>query len=224
VRTPPWRVACRCPSGPDGSARVAECRHFLSQFPPAATCHSRNARRWRCSRPRSAGSERSPAGCAGIRRRCHASCAATPPPEAASWSTEPRPRNGMPNNGPAARRRPSSPRTRPCATTSRNGSQGWSPTTTDVASPALTCHGRAADTDAGHTAAGAGRGARSRSLGGCRWTSPTMSPCGSRTRRSTSPSTCKDAARCAVSSPHVYAPAEHCGYHELGPGRGERSS
>ena len=51
-------------------------------------------------------------------------------------------------------------------------------------------HGRAQGPPVGDV-----RGARSRSLTGCAWTSPMMSRCGSPTRRSTSRCTCRAAAR-----------------------------
>ena len=54
-------------------------------------------------------------------------------------------------------------------------------------------HGRA------RTGVGRRRGARSRSLTGCASTSPMMSRCVSRTRRSTSRCTCRAAARCGAS-------------------------
>ena len=54
-------------------------------------------------------------------------------------------------------------------------------------------------TAAARTGGGPGRGARSRSRADCGSTSPMMRRCGSRTRRSTRPCTCRAAARCAVS-------------------------
>ena len=63
----------------------------------------------------------------------------------------------------------------------------------------LRCGGSAGVTAGARTGAGRSRGARSRSPTGCGWTSPMMSRCGSRTRRSTSRSMCRAAARCDAS-------------------------
>ena len=59
--------------------------------------------------------------------------------------------------------------------------------------------GSAGVTAAARTGAGRSRGARSRSPIGCGWTSRMMSRCGSRTRRSTSRSMCRAAARSGAS-------------------------
>jgi hypothetical protein len=62
-----------------------------------------------------------------------------------------------------------------------------------------TCGGSAAVTAVVRTGVGEGRGAQSRSQAGCGSTSLMMSRCGSRTRRSTRPSTFKGGVLCAAS-------------------------
>ena len=61
------------------------------------------------------------------------------------------------------------------------------------------CAGSVGVTGAGRTDAGRARGVPSRSRTDCGSTSPMMSRCGSRTRRSTRRSTCRAAAPCAAS-------------------------
>ncbi len=66
--------------------------------------------------------------------------------------------------------------------------------------------------------AGRRRGARNRSRSRSRSTSPMMSRCGSATRRSTRPSTCRAEGRFVASSWRACAPVERCESLELGPG------
>ena len=68
-----------------------------------------------------------------------------------------------------------------------------------AAVPGPMCAGSGVGTVPGRIGAGRRRGARNRSRTSCGSTSLMMSPCGSRTRRSTRPRTSKDAARCGAS-------------------------
>jgi hypothetical protein len=136
---------------------------------------------------------------AARRRRSHGNCGATPRRAAAAWTTGRRQRSGMPISALSAPSRPSWRSTIGCAAMCRNG---WL-----AACNALTAsrwlgrrsRGLAGVAVAAGTGAGRCRGARSRSRAGCAWTSPMMTRCGSRQRRSTSRSTCRAEARCDVS-------------------------
>jgi transcriptional regulator with XRE-family HTH domain len=68
------------------------------------------------------------------------------------------------------------------------------------------------------TGAGRARGARSRSPAGCWPTSLKMSPCGSRTRRSTRLCMSRAGALCGASWSRAFAPAGRCGSRVPGPG------
>ena len=68
-------------------------------------------------------------------------------------------------------------------------------------------------------AAGCRAGARSRSRAGCGSTSPMMSRCGSATKRSTRPSTCRAAGRSSASWSRACAPDGRCGCRGPAPAR-----
>jgi hypothetical protein len=89
ARTPLWRVGCPRRWGPGGSVKVAACHRSVWPGCRAATCRSPSARRSPSSTPRAAGFARSLGGSAGRRRRSRVSCAATPRPVAAIWTTGP---------------------------------------------------------------------------------------------------------------------------------------
>ena len=182
-----------------GSGKVAACHRPVWPRCRAATCRSPSAKRSRSCRPRASACARSLGGSAVRRRRSRGSCAATPRPVAAAWSIGPRPRSGTPIGVPSARRWPSSPPTTRCGSTCRTGSPGviTGPTARRCRVPRFA--GSVAVTGAARTGAGPRRGVRSRSRTGSGSTSPMMSRCGSRTRRSTRPCTSRAAARCAVS-------------------------
>jgi transposase len=74
-------------------------------------------------------------------------------------------------------------------------------------------HGTDATSPGGRTGDGSAGGARSRSRTGSGSTSRMMTACASRTRRSTSPSTCRAAASCAGIWPAVCAPVVRCANH-----------
>lgn len=126
VRTPRWNAACRRRSGRGGSARLGACRRSPWPRSRGVTCRWPRERRLPCSRRRTVAFETLPAGSAATRERSPESCAATPPPVAAGWSTGPRQRSGMPSGGPSAPRPQNSLRTRRCASTCSNGFPGRS--------------------------------------------------------------------------------------------------
>ena len=86
-----------------------------------------------------------------------------------------------------------------CASTCRTGWPARSPGQTARLCRARMSAGSGGGTGVAPTGAGPGRGARSRSRTGSGSTSPMMSPCGSRTRRSTRRCTSRAAGRCAAS-------------------------
>ena len=131
------------------------------------------------------------------RRRSRGSCAATRRRAAASWSTGRRSAQWKAELvAPGARRPRSSPPTTGCASTCRSGWPGRCAGPTGRGrGPGDAGRGRAATSRVARIAGGRRRGARSRSRTGCASTSPMMSRCGSPTRRSTSRSTCRAAAR-----------------------------
>ena len=111
-----------------------------------------------------------------------------------------------------------SPGTSRCGATSRTGSAArCGGPMTEPAWKARGSAGSAGGTGAVRTGAGRPRGARSRSPAGSGSTSPMMSPCGSRTRRSTRPFTSRAAALSAASSPRACAPGGRCGSRGPGP-------
>ena len=93
-----------------------------------------------------------------------------------------------------------------CGSMCKTGSPARSPGQVAWRCRARMCPGSDAGTVAGRIGAGPGRGARSRSRTGCGSISLMMSPCGSRTRRSTRPWMSRAAARCGVSWRHACAP------------------
>lgn len=198
VRRPRSRAACQGPSGRAGSVTVAACRRRRWPSPRAGTCRSPSGRRSPCCGYSRSEAARSPAGWVVARRRSPASCAATRPHAEAGWTTAPRSRSGTPNDVRAARRSRSWPLMSGCASTCRTVSQELSTAPTAARSRGRTCRGRDAGTGGGLTAAGAARGARSRSAPGCGSTSPTMRRCASPMRPSTRRCTSRAAARCAA--------------------------
>ena len=141
---------------------------------------------------------RSPGGLGDRRRRSPASCAATRLPAAGSSSTGRRSRSGRPNGWPGVRRPRSSRSTSGCGSTCRSGCPGGfsRPDGTAVPGPATRpWNGRDTAAPSGPPV-GESRGALSRSPTGCDWTSPMMTRCGSRTRRSIRRSTSRAAERC----------------------------
>ena len=95
---------------------------------------------------------------------------------------------------------------------------GRSPRPTARRCPVPRFAGLGGVTGAARTGAGPGRGVRSRSPTDSGSTSPMMSPCGSRTRRSTRRSTCKAAERSSGSWSPACAPGGRFVSRELGPG------
>ena len=93
--------------GRGGSARVAGCRRSAAVRCQGVTYRWRSGRRSRSCAPTTAVCARSPGGLAGHRRRSRASCAVTPRLAAATCSTGPRLRSGMPIDVAGARRWPS---------------------------------------------------------------------------------------------------------------------
>ena len=164
------------------------------------TCRSPSVRRSRSCAPAGAGCARSRVSSAGRRRRSRGSCAATRRPAAAGSSTGPRRRSGMPTGGPGGRRPRSWPPTSGCASYVQDRLSG---AVHRAGRRPVSGPGGALDRPAARPAPGPalgdGRGARSRSPTGCGSTSPMMSRCGSRTRRSTRRSTSRAAARCGAS-------------------------
>jgi hypothetical protein len=114
----PW-LACRRPSAPDGSGRLAGCRR--SRWPRCRgdTCRWLSARRSRFCARSSWGCARSLVGWVVRHRRSRGNCAATHRLAVARWCIGRRPRNGMPNGALAGQRWPGSLRTRRYATTCR---------------------------------------------------------------------------------------------------------
>jgi len=86
------------------------------------------------------------------------------------------------------------------------------------------CAGLADVTGAAQTAAGARRGALSRSLPACESISPMMSRCGSRTRRSTRRCMSRVAERYGASSQHVCGLGGRCAFPEPAAERAARAS
>ena len=199
VRTPALRLVCprwlvragSAAAGGSGRSAWPRCR--------GGTCRWRSGRRSRSCAPGGAVSGRSPGVPPGRRRRSRGSCAGTPRPGAAGWSTGPRRPSGTRTCGHAARRSRSWLRTGPCGSTCKTGSPARSPGRMAQRCRARMCAGSDAGTAAGRTGAGPDRGARSRSRTGCGSTSLMMSPCGSRTRRSTRLCMSRAAARCGAS-------------------------
>ncbi len=117
-----------------------------------------------------------------------------------------------------------SPPTVSCEDTSRTVSPALSSDRTGSLWPAPRCAGVAGVTAAARIAAGGKRGARSRSLTGCRSISPMMSRSGSRTRRSTRPCKSRAAERCGASSRPVCGPGGRCAFPEPAVERAGRAS
>ena len=199
ARTPALRLVCPRQLVRDGSVTAAGSGRSAWPRCRGGTCRSRSGRRSRSCGSGDAESVRSPGVPAGRRQRSRGSCAVTPRPGAAGWSTGPWPPSGTQICGHAARRSRNWLRTRSCGSMCRTGSPARSPGPVARLCRARMCAGSDAGTAAGRIGAGPGRGARSRSRAGCGPISLMMSPCGSRTRRSTRPCMSRAAARCGAS-------------------------
>lgn len=130
-------------------------------------------------------------------------------------------RNRARTDARAARRSPSSPRTRRCASTCRSDSPGRSPGRTASRWRRRRCVSSVADMVAVRIGVGRSRGVRSGSRIGSRSTSPMMTRCGFRTRRSTRRSTSKAEALSDASSSPVYEPDARYAYRALARRRGQ---
>ena len=195
AKTPPWRAACRRRSGPGGSVRLAGCHRSRSLRCRADTCRSPNGRRSQSCTHRRSEYVRSLAGSVGRHRRSRGSCAATPPLARIDWSIGPRRPSGTRSAEPAARRSPSSLRTRDFASTCRTVSPARSPDLMASSSRDPRCAGSVVGMAAAETAAGPTPRVPSRSRIDCASTPHTIASCGSRMRRSTRRSTSRAGAR-----------------------------
>ena len=135
------------------------------------------------------------APCAVRRRRSHVSCVATLQPVAEGLSIGPRLRSGIRIGVPAVRRSRSLLRTTPCATMCRIVWVGRLPARMASWCRDPRCVGSVAVMGPERIDGGQRRGAPSRSRGGFGSISPTMSPCGFLTRRSTRRFMCKAGVR-----------------------------
>ena len=191
------RVAGRWASG--GFGRLAGCRRSVRLRCRGGTCRSPSARRSRCCAPVAVGCARSRGGWVARRRRSRGSCGATPRRAAAAWSIGRQRRSGMPTGAPSAPSRPSWRSTSGCVAMCRSGWLAACSVPTASRSAGRRSRGSAGAVAAAGIGAGRGRGARSRSPTGCAWTSPMMSRCGSRPRRSISRCMSRAAARSSAS-------------------------
>ena len=218
ARTRPPRPVCHPRSGRGGSGRLAGCRRSRWPRCRGATCRSPSARRSRsCTRKRS-GCARSPAGSVVI--------AVDDLAGAASQRVDPQQRVGVSgDDGAVARRAARQPpegrqarRQRPAARVRAGSSRRQDRSARRRArGRPRRCASSVAVTAAGRIDGGRSRGARSRSRTGCGSTSPMMSRCGSRTRRSTRRSTSRAAVRSSASSSPACAPGGRCASHGHAP-------
>jgi hypothetical protein len=160
ARTPALRLVCPQRLARAGSATAGGSGRSAWPRCLGGTCRLPNGRRSRSCAPGGAASAISPDVPPGRRQRSRGSCAGTPRPAAAGWSTGPRRSSGMPTGGHAARRSRNSLRTRPCGSMCKTGSRALSPRQTAGRCRARTGAGSDAGTGAERTGAGPGRGAR----------------------------------------------------------------
>ena len=138
-------------------------------------------------------------GLGGRHRRSHGSCGATPPLEAAVWSTAPQQRNGTPNEPLGGQNRGSLRRMRRCEPMWRSDWLASSSLRAALLCPARPCPGKAVDMGGEKIGAGQTPGAQNRSPADSWSTSRTMRPCASAMKPSTRRCSFKDEARCGAS-------------------------
>ncbi len=206
ARMPRLRLGYRGRLVRGGSDRLAGCRQFRWPRCRGVICRFLSGRRSRFFTRKTKEYVRSPAGWVVRRPRSRGSSDLTRRLAVTPWRTGRRPRSGTRSGAPAARRSRSSPPTTRCVSTSRTGSPASSPDRTAGSCRALTRVGLAAATAADKTGGGREHGVRSRSRTGSGSTSPMMTRCGSRTRRSTRRSTCRDEEPSKASSSRACEP------------------
>ncbi len=111
ARSRRWQPACLPLLGRAGFANVVACHLSVFVLCRGATYRSSSEKRLRFFKPAVVAYVRSPGSCAAHRRRSRENCGGTRQPEAAIWSTEPRPPNGTLMGERGARKSPSLLRT-----------------------------------------------------------------------------------------------------------------